>query len=96
MFIGNKPRSHSSSAEEDDEKFINVMTFDEVTWDNSMWKMETSKAMAFLGTKLLKIDHYLINIFKKSKGNLGCNRQHHGQNIHPTENHISMNLLQMS
>ena len=60
MFTGNKPRSHSSSAEEDDEKFINVMTFDEVTWDNSMWKMETSKAMAILGTKFLKKDHFVI------------------------------------
>ena len=29
------------------------MMFDELTWDNSMWKMETSKAMAILGTKFL-------------------------------------------
>ena len=60
MFTGNKPRSHNSSAEKDDEKFMNVMTFDEVTWDNSMWKMETSKAMAILGTKFLKTDHFVI------------------------------------
>ena len=48
---------------EDDEKFMNVMTFDEVTWDNSMWKMETSKAMAILGTKFLKKDHFVIPHF---------------------------------
>ena len=36
------------------------MTFDEVTWDNYMWKMETSKAMAILGTKFLKTDHFVI------------------------------------
>ena len=35
------------------------MMFDELTWDNSMWKMETSKAMAILGTKFLKTDCFV-------------------------------------
>ena len=62
FFTGNKPKSHNSSAQEDDEKFMNIMMFDEVTWDNFMWKMETSKAMAILGTTFLKKDHFVTCI----------------------------------
>ena len=93
MFTGNKPRSRISSAKEDDEKFMNVITFDEVTWDNSMWKMETSKAMAILGTKFLKQAILSYQYFYQFKGEFGL---HHCQNIRPTENFVSMNLLQIS
>ena len=52
------------------------MMFDELTWDNSMWKMETSKAMAILGTKFLNPVWHGIGkqekmlIFRATKGQL--------------------------
>ena len=45
-------------------------------------------------SKLL-LDHTFLDLINIFKGNLGCNREHHSQTIHPTENFNSMNLLQM-